>query len=138
MKGKFVVCIVACIACAPLAMHAKSLGASTQLQPVTVESVEAQTETQPAYMGGGDNPSDAQLRSEVYSYEVAVHSDCATLITRYQSPFEYFPSAFSPNAQIPAHVKKHEVDFELPSGREMKLPIVSRKRSSAPGCEVRR
>jgi hypothetical protein len=74
----------------------------------------------------------------VYSYDVAVHSDCATLVTRYQSPYDYFPSAFSTNAQIPARITKHEVDFELPSGREMKMPIVGRKRSSAPGCEGQR
>jgi len=138
MKGSFALSLVACIACSPMAMQAKAQSGSSLIQPVTVLSVDSQTEAQPSYMGGGDNPSDAPLRSDVYSYEVAVRSDCATLVTRYQSPFDYFPSAFSPNAQIPAQVKKHEVDFELPSGREMKMPIVSRKRSSAPGCEVQR
>jgi hypothetical protein len=138
MKGSLVITVLACIACSSIPMCAKSQSGSNSIEPVTVLSVESQTEVQPSYMGGGDNPSDAPLRSEVYSYDVAVHSDCATLVTRHQSPYDYFPSAFSPNAQIPARITKHEVDFVLPSGREMKMPIVSRKRSSAPGCEVQR
>lgn len=138
MKRILAVSMVACVACSPIAMHADSQSDSIPIQPVRVVSVNSQTEAHPSYTGGGDNPSDAPLGSEVFSYEVAVHSDCATLVTRYQSPYDYFPSAFIPEAQIPAHVRKHEVDFELPSGREMKMPIVRRKRSSAPGCEVRR
>jgi len=137
MKASFVLGVLACVA-GSAAMFAKSQNLSAVIQPVTVVSVQSRVEQQPSYSGGGDNPADAPLRSEVYSYDVAVHSDCATLKTRYQSPYDYFPSAFSPNAQIPARITRHEVDFELPSGREMKMPIVSRKRSLSPGCEVQR
>lgn len=137
MNGKRVFSILVCVACSTIAMHAKSQQVSSAVQSVTVLSVQSETDVQPSY-SGGDNPSDAPLRSEVYSYDVAVRSSCGTLVTRYQSPYDYFPSAFAPNAQIPARITKHEVDFDLPSGREMKMPIVSRKRSAATGCEVQR
>ena len=119
-------------------MHAKSQNSSVSIQPVTVTSLKSEILEQPSYFGGGDNPSDAPLGSEVYSYELAVHTACANLVTRYQSPFDYFPSAFAPDVQIPAHVGKREIAYELPLGREMKMPIVSRKQSHDPACQAQR
>jgi hypothetical protein len=118
-------------------VHAKSQNVLRPIQQVTVTQV-TQTEEERPFYCGGDNPSDAPLRSEVYSYEVAVRSECSTFVSRYQSPYDYFPSAFSTNAQLPARITKHDIYFELPSGREMKMPIVKKRPSSAPGCEVHR
>ncbi len=137
MKRSSLLALVACLVCSP-AMYAKSQNPLSTSQPMTVVNVQSELEEQPTYFGGDDNPADAPLRSEIYSYNVAVRSDCTTFVTRYQSPYDYFPSAFHPDAQIPAQVSKHEVYFELANGLEMKMAIVSRKRIVAPGCEGKR
>jgi hypothetical protein len=137
MKVRYAFLSMAALVCLPVVYAKTPKHTPYLLQPVTVLRVNSGTKVQPAY-SGGDNPSDAPLQSEVYCYEVGIRADCSKLVTRYQSPFDYFPSAFSPNAEIPARVAKHEVVFELPSGREMKMPIVSRKRIASAGCEVQR
>jgi hypothetical protein len=52
-----------------------SSSSSRQYVPATVLQVEKHEAGSPAYTGG-DNPSDAPLRSEYYAYEVSVRVDC--------------------------------------------------------------
>ena len=85
-------------------------------------------------MVGDSNPSDAPLASRYYSYEVSVRVDCRTYVGRYQTPFNYLPSAFTPDRPIQVRVTKHLMYFDLPNDPDMRMGIV--RRGSA--CDQKR
>jgi len=79
---------------------------------------------------GGSNPSDAPLTSQYYAYEVSVRVDCTTYIGRYETPFNYLPSVFSPNQPIQVRLTKHVMYFDLPNDPDMRMGIIHRR----PAC----
>lgn len=83
---------------------------------------------------GGDNPSDAPLRSTYYAYDVSVEVNCGKYVTHYESAYDYLPSSFKVNQQIPVRVTKHEMYFNLPGDREFKMPIAHKKLLSSANC----
>jgi hypothetical protein len=97
---------------------------SKGFQQGTVLSVERQEVVSPnqcCYSG-----SDAPLQSQYYSYDVSVRVGCGTYVGHYETPFDYMPSAFSPNKAIPVRLTKHVMYFDVPGERDMKMGIVHR------------
>jgi len=76
---------------------------------------------------GGSNPSDAPLASRYYAYEVSVRVDCKTYVGRYETPFNYLPSAFTPDQPIELRLTKHVMYFDLPYDPDMRMGIIRRR-----------
>lgn len=98
----------------------------------TVLSVQKEDVQSPQYMGG-TNPSDAPLQSSYYAYNVSIHVGCETYVGRYETPFDYFPSALSPNHSVDVRLTKHVMYFNVPGENDMKMPIVHYTNDAA-GC----
>jgi hypothetical protein len=81
----------------------------------------------------GTSPTDAPLQSEYYAYEVSVRVACNTYVGRYETPFNYLPSSFTPNHAVDVRLGKHVLYFSIPGEPEMKMAIV-RQENSAAGC----
>ena len=92
----------------------------------TVIEVQKQKVYFPDYAIGGSNPSDAPLTSRYYAYQVSVRVDCKTYVGRYETPFNYLPSEFTPNQPIQVHLTKHVMYFDLPNDPDMRMGIVRR------------
>jgi hypothetical protein len=92
----------------------------------TVIEVQKQKVYFPDYGTGGSNPSDAPLTSRYYAYRVSVRVDCKTYVGRYETPFNYLPSEFTPNQPIQVHLTKHVMYFDLPNDPDMRMGIVRR------------
>ena len=90
-------------------------------------------QSEPSHSYGGDNPSDAPLKSEIYVYEVAIRAGCDTYIARYASPYDYLPTALTKNRQMPVRVGKHDITFDL-GNRQMQLPIARSKKDKTANC----
>jgi hypothetical protein len=101
--------------------------------PATVLQVEKHEIGSPVYTGGG-NPSDTPLRSEYYAYEVSVRVNCGTYVARYETPFDYIPSAFAPGHTVPVRITKHVLYFSVPDYQEMKMGIVHKPRDQQANC----
>jgi hypothetical protein len=95
------------------------------VQGIVIE-VQKQKVYFPDYAIGGSNPSDAPLTSRYYAYRVSVRVDCKTYIGRYETPFNYLPSEFTPNQPIQMHLTKHVMYFDLPNDPDMRMGIVRR------------
>ena len=80
------------------------------------------------------SPTDAPLQTEYYAYEVSVRVGCTTYEGRYETPFDYFPSAFSPGKPIQVRLTKHILYFDVPTEHDMKVPIVHRTNDRAAPC----
>ncbi len=101
-------------------------------QTATVVSVEKH-ETPTNYVG--DNPTDAPLQADDYSYDIGIRVDCNVFLGRYESATDYLPSVFAPNHQIDVRFQKHIMFVSLPSGdREVKMGIVGHRRLKDEGC----
>ena len=92
-------------------------------QPAKVVSVESHAIPSNNF---GDNPSDAPLQPEVYSYNIGILLGGAVYQTRYDSAFEQLPSAFALNQSIQVNLKKHVVDLNLPDDSTLPMTIESR------------
>jgi hypothetical protein len=91
-----------------------------EYQSATVVSVESH-EIPSNY--AGSNPSDAPLQSEVYSYDIGIRLGCTVYRTRYESAFDYLPSAFAPNHPIGVNPHKRVMDVVLPGDRAVRIAI---------------
>ncbi len=80
----------------------------------------------PDYTIGGSDPSDAPLTSRYYAYQVFVRVDCKTYVGRYETPFKYLPSEFTPDQPIQVRLTKHVMYFDLPNAPDMRMGIVHR------------
>jgi len=92
----------------------------------TVIEVQKQQVYFPDYAIGGSNPSDAPLTSRYYAYQVSVRVDCKTYVGRYETPFNYLPSEFTPNQPIHLQLTRHVMYFDLPNDQDMRMGIVRR------------
>ena len=52
--------------------------------------------------------------------------DCKTYVGRYETPFNYLPSEFTPNQPIRVHLTKRVMYFDLPNDPDMRMGIVRR------------
>jgi hypothetical protein len=92
----------------------------------TVVQVQKQKVFSPDYTIGGSNPSDAPLTSRYYAYEVSVRVDGKTYVGRYETPFNYLPSEFTPDQPIKVRLTKHVMYFDLPNDPDMRMGVVHR------------
>ena len=101
-------------------------------QTATVVSVEKHKSTS-NYVG--DNPSDAPLQPDDYSYDIGILLDCNVYVGRYESATDYLPSAFAPNHAVDVRLQKHILYVSLPfSDREVKMGIVGHRRLKEQEC----
>ncbi|HZR56071.1 MAG TPA: hypothetical protein VFA74_04295 [Terriglobales bacterium] len=105
--------------------------AKPKFQTATVVSVQKH-ETPSNYVG--DNPSDAPLQSTVYSYDIGIRLNCALYVARYDSAFNYLPSAFTPNQNIEINLQKHVVEVALPGNRDVRMSINRRNQDKDASC----
>jgi hypothetical protein len=127
VKKSLFFCAFVSLALAP-SMKAQMLAGSTQ---ATVLSVRKHQSGTPVV---GDNPSDAPLRSEIYSYDIFVRVKCAVLSGHYESAYDYLPSAFAVDHRLPVRVEKHDMLFDVPGYGELKVPIIKRKQEHNASC----
>ena len=119
-------CVVASLSLMVVpALNAKP-GSSKQLAQGTVVQVQKRRVESPEYQFGSSNPSDAPLSSRYYAYEVSIRVDCKTYVGRYNTPFNYLPSAFTTDRPIQLRLTKHVMYFELPDGWDVRMGIVQR------------
>jgi len=118
---------VAVLVIAPI-LHASVMrGKPSSFVQGTVVDVQKQKVYSPDTTIGGSNPSDAPLTSRYYAYEVSVRVDCETYVGRYETPFNYLPSVFSPNQPIQVRLTKHVMYFDLPNDPDMRMGIIHRR-----------
>lgn len=78
-------------------------------------------------MSSGSNPGDAPLPDpETYAYDVSVHVNCGTYVGRYESWYDYMPTALSPNQKIQLRLTRGEMFVDVPNQKELQMRIVSR------------
>lgn len=92
----------------------------------TVVAVQKQKVYSPDYPMGGNNPTDAPLTSRYYAFEVSVRIDCRTYVGRYETPFNYLPSVFTPDQLIQLRLTKHVMYFDLPYYPDLRMGIIHR------------
>jgi hypothetical protein len=92
----------------------------------TVADVQKHRVYSPESTMGGSNPSDAPLTSRYYAFEVSVRVDCRAYVGRYETPFNYLPSAFIPDQPIQLRLTKHVMYFDLPNDPDMRMGIMRR------------
>lgn len=107
-------------------------GTKQVYQPATVVSV-ANHESPSNYIG---NPSDAPLRSEVYSYDIGIQLNCTVYVVRYETGLDYLPSAFTPHQTVEVSLQKHTMSVSLPGAGEVRLGIGSRSHVKDAPCEA--
>lgn len=93
----------------------------------TVVSVQESKVQSPEYTLGGSNPSDAPLTSRYYEFQVAIRIGCDVYIGRYQTAFNYLPSAFTAERTIPVRLTKHVMHFDLQSDPDLRVGIIRRR-----------
>jgi hypothetical protein len=129
-------CLAACVLAFGIAVPTLQASPTPQpkpFEPATIVSVRKQELREPPYYGG-DNPSDAPLQSEIYTYDVAVRTGCGIYVAHYESPYDYLPEAFAANSQMPVQVGKHNIAFDL-GYRKMQMPIAHRKKDKKVNCQ---
>jgi hypothetical protein len=134
VKSKLYVAIFVSIVMVPLLSASPMQVQSKLYQQGTVLSVDRQEVTSPnqcCYSG-----SDSPVQTEYYAYDVSVRVACVTYVGRYETPFDYLPSAFGPNKTIQVRLTKHILYFEVPGDSEMKMGITHHSKERAAPCDT--
>ncbi len=126
----FAITIALLVAAAPMLYASHTPSNPSQYLPGTVLSVHKYDVSSPA--DALTTPTDAPLSSRSYAYDVTVRVDCKTYVARYETAFNYLPSAFTANQPIRVQLTKHVLYFDLPDDPEVKMGIVHR--STVPGA----
>jgi hypothetical protein len=130
MQKHLCIAIFVClIAASSFCAKAKSPQSNAVVQG-TILSVQKENVQSPEVQGG-TNPTDAPLQSSFYAYNMSIRVGCNTYVGRYETPFEYFPSAFVPNHSVNVRLTHHVMYFNVPGEHEMKMAIVRRKLGQA-------
>ncbi len=83
----------------------------------------------------GDNPSDAPLRANDYSYDIGIRLNCNLYVGRYESGTKYLPSVFAANHEVDVLLHKHIIYVSLPfSDEAVMLGIVRHRRIRDEAC----
>jgi len=126
MKRNLALVVAAMLLCVVALYASPTQRQSDSLVKGTVVKVEKHKVYSPEYTLGGSNPSDAPLTSQYYAYEVSVRVDCKTYVGRYETPFNYLPSAFTANEPIALRPTKHVMYFDMPTDPDMRMGIIHR------------
>ncbi len=117
---------IAVLVTAPMLYASQTQGHSYPYVQGTVVAVQKHKVYSPDSTIGGSNPSDAPLTSQYYAYEVSVRIDCKTYVGRYETPFNYLPSVFTPDQPIQLRLTRHVMYFDLPYDPDMRMGIIHR------------
>jgi hypothetical protein len=131
MKRHLWIGIAVLVGMAPAARARQTQNHSNAYLQGTVVAVQKYKVYSPEYTMGGSNPSDAPLTSRYYAFEVSIRVDCKTYVGRYDTPFNFLPSVFTPDKPIQVHMTKHVMYFDLPNDPDMRMGIVRRKSNCA-------
>jgi hypothetical protein len=123
-KHLYIVTVVFLMTAVP-AIRAMAVNSREWVQGTVVQVQKHRVEF-PEYQFGSGNPSDAPLASRYYAFEVSIRVDGKTYVGRYTTPFNYLPSAFTPDQPIQLRLTKHGMYFELPDGWDVRMGIVRR------------
>ena len=127
--------IVSALGCGVLLISSHSGAKQTTkdgYQTATVVSVEKHSSTSNSV---GDNPTDAPLQADDYSYDIGIRLECNVYVGRYESAIDYLPSVFAPNHAVDVRVQAHLIYVSLPSGdREVKMGIVGHRHLKEQEC----
>ena len=132
MKTKICISILAfTIAVSALNAFAKDKQPDTLQQGivVSVDREEVSSPNQCCYDG-----TDTPLQSTYYSYKVSLHVGCVTYDGEYDTPLDYFPSAFSSGKSLQVRLAKHEMYFDVPGDSNLKMNIVHRSKDRTAAC----
>jgi hypothetical protein len=138
MKKLLALTIATFVISIPLLNASPTRANSAQYVQGTVVDVQKHKIQSPAYTVAGSNPSDASLTSRYYVYEVSVRVDCKTYVGRYETPFNYLPSAFTRDRPIQLRLTKRVMYFDFPNDPDMRMGIAHRAAASGDGCTARR
>lgn len=105
----------------------------TQGTVVSVDREEVSSPNQCCYTG-----TDTPLQSTYYAYKVSLHVGCVTYDGEYDTPFDYFPSAFSSGKTLQVRLAKHEMYFDVPGDSNLKMNIVHRSKDRTAACSETR
>jgi hypothetical protein len=84
-----------------------------------------------------DNPTDAPLHAEDYSYEIGLRVDCDIYVGLYDPPTDYLPTAFARDHAVDVRLQKHVMYVSLPTNdRDIKMGIVSHRHVKE-GCPAK-
>lgn len=126
MKEDLFIAIAALVVVVPGLYASQTQGSSKSYVRGTVVDVQDHEVESPASTVGGSNPSDASLTAKYSVYVVSVRVGCKTYVGQYATPFNYLPSAFTPDKQINVRLTKHVMYFNLPNSQDIKMRIVRR------------
>jgi len=126
MKTSLCLTVAALVVLAPR-LYASPAQPSRAYIQGTVVQVQKYKVYSPDFPMGGNNPSDAPLTSRYYAYVVSIRIDCKTYVGRYETPFNYLPSLFTPDQPIQLRLTKHVMYFNLPDHEDLRMAIVHRR-----------
>ena len=128
--NKNICMVIAMLIIVPMSNASPTRSNSSPFVQVVVVHVQQHKVYSPDSTIGGSNPTDAPLTSRYYAYEVSVRVDCKTYVGRYETPFNYLSSAFTPDRPIQVRLTRHAMYFDLPNDPDMRMSIVRRKMES--------
>lgn len=131
MRGTFSVAFLLIAVCISLNASASNQPAKAY-QPGTILNVNKKEITSPDTCCS--NPTDTPLQSQYFAYDVSVKVSCGTYVGRYESPYDYLPSSLAANQKVDVRLGKHNLYFDLPGDREMKMAIVHRQVEHSGPC----
>lgn len=132
MRNKAYAGILAVLVMSPMLSASVKEQPSNRYQQATVLKVqreEVRSPDQCCYSG-----TDAPLQTEYYEYDVAVRVGCTTYQGRYETPLDYFPSAFGRGEVVPVRLTRHVMYFDVPGGRDLKMNIVHHSNDRPASC----
>lgn len=122
-----------CLICFVLVFGASApvLNASTrQFQKAIVVSAQKYEPDHPRY----GKRTDAPPPTTDYTYDVSIRLNCSVYVGRYESAFDYLPSAFAPEQSIEVSLEKHLMFVRGLGTDEMKLGVVRRYPVAGDSC----
>ena len=123
--------IIAVLLFVLLGMACLAADTKPQYQSANVVSVKPH-ETPSNYVG--DNPTDAPLVAQDDGYDINLRLNCNVYELRYLSAIDYLPSVFVPQRQVNVYQEKHFMYVDVAGGRDVRVPITSRRRSHEASC----
>jgi hypothetical protein len=118
-----------------ISSHARARQTTTADDGYQIAVVVSVTKNVSASNAVGDNPIDAPLRANEYSYDIGIRLHCKVYFGRYESATRYLPSVFTPNHEVDVRLRKHLMYISLPfSDEEVMMGIVRRGRVKDEVC----
>ena len=102
----------------------------------TVVEVQKHKTQSPEYTIGGSNPSDAQLASSYYTYEISIRVGCRIYVGRYDTALNYLPSIFARDQHVELRLTKRVMYFDVPYSAGIRMRIIHRYAACGASLEL--